>query len=114
MMPHATPTSSCSARNATPATCRGLRRTPASRLNACAAATINAAEEARPAPTGTSLATATRAPAPAGVAGADRHGGAQRRRHRQHGTAVVVGVLTEQVDAPGRRRHDPGRHTEGR
>ena len=48
------------------------------------------------------------------VAGTDRHGGAQRRRHRQHGTAVVVGVLAQQVDAPGRRRHDPGRHTEGR
>src|SRR5439155_1264282 len=51
-----------------PASWRGVSRTRASRLSACAAATVNAAEEASPAPTGTSLATATRAPAPRGAA----------------------------------------------
>src|SRR2546421_9608761 len=67
------------------------RRTPASRLNACAAATVNAADEARPAPTGTSLTTATRAPAPAGAApvAADRKSTPLNSSHEQISYVVL-------------------------
>ena len=39
--------------------------------------------------------------------GTDGDAGARRRRQRQHGTAVVVGVLADQVDPPGRRGDHP-------
>src|SRR2546430_285417 len=55
--------------------------------------------------------TSTAPPQPAPVS---RDAGACRCRHLQHRTAVVVGVLADQVDAPRRRRDDPRCNTERR